>query len=29
MVDASIGSKTGVNTEYGKNLVGAIYDPSM
>ena len=27
MVDASIGGKTGVNTPYGKNLVGSIYQP--
>jgi 3-dehydroquinate synthetase len=27
MVDASIGSKTGVNTRYGKNLLGSFYDP--
>ncbi|MFA6119277.1 MAG: 3-dehydroquinate synthase [Parachlamydiales bacterium] len=28
MVDASIGGKTGVNTEYGKNTIGVIYHPS-
>jgi 3-dehydroquinate synthase len=28
MVDASIGGKTGVDTEYGKNLVGAFYQPA-
>ncbi len=28
MVDASIGGKTGVNTSYGKNLIGTIYQPS-
>lgn len=27
MVDASIGSKTGVNLKQGKNLIGAIYSP--
>ncbi len=27
MVDASIGGKTGVNVSFGKNLVGAIYQP--
>lgn len=28
MVDASIGGKTGVNTNEGKNLVGAFYPPT-
>lgn len=27
MIDASIGGKTGVNTEYGKNLVGSFHMP--
>lgn len=27
MVDASIGGKNGVNTPYGKNMVGTIYPP--
>jgi len=27
MVDASIGAKVGVNTDYGKNLIGVIYSP--
>jgi 3-dehydroquinate synthase len=27
MVDASIGGKTGVNTPYGKNMIGCIYQP--
>jgi len=27
-VDASVGGKTGVNNRYGKNLVGAFYQPS-
>ena len=28
MVDASVGGKTGINTEAGKNLVGAFHSPS-
>src|SRR5206468_5593318 len=27
MVDAAIGGKTGINTEHGKNLVGAFHPP--
>ncbi|MEM7174619.1 MAG: 3-dehydroquinate synthase [Chlamydiota bacterium] len=27
MVDASIGGKTGINTEWGKNTLGALYPP--
>jgi 3-dehydroquinate synthase len=29
MVDASIGGKTGVNTSFGKNLIGTFYSPEM
>ena len=29
MVDASVGGKTGVNTEAGKNLVGSFYQPVL
>ena len=29
MVDAAIGGKTGVNTAYGKNLIGTFYLPSQ
>lgn len=27
MVDAAIGGKTGINTSFGKNLIGSIYHP--
>ena len=27
MVDAAVGGKTGINSEYGKNLIGAFYSP--
>ncbi|WP_299029920.1 3-dehydroquinate synthase [uncultured Sulfitobacter sp.] len=28
-VDSSVGGKTGINTQHGKNLVGAFHQPSM
>lgn len=27
MVDAAVGGKTGINSDYGKNLIGAFYSP--
>lgn len=28
MIDSSVGGKTGVNTSFGKNLIGSFYQPS-
>lgn len=28
MVDAAVGGKTGINSDYGKNLIGAFHSPS-
>ena len=27
MVDASVGGKTGINSDFGKNLIGAFHSP--
>ncbi len=29
MVDAGLGGKTGVNTPYGKNMIGCLYQPKL
>lgn len=29
MVDSSVGGKTGINTKFGKNLVGSFYQPKL
>jgi 3-dehydroquinate synthase len=29
MIDASLGGKTGVNTSYGKNMIGCVYQPKL
>ena len=28
-MDSAIGGKTGINTSYGKNLVGSFYQPKL
>lgn len=29
MSDASVGSKTGVNNRFGKNMIGSFFDPTL
>lgn len=29
MIDSSVGGKTGINTQFGKNLVGSFYQPRL
>jgi 3-dehydroquinate synthase len=29
MIDSSVGGKTAINTPYGKNMIGVIYQPSL
>lgn len=29
MLDSSVGGKTGINTKYGKNLIGSFYQPKL
>jgi 3-dehydroquinate synthase len=29
MVDAAVGGKTAINTDYGKNLIGSFYFPKL
>ena len=28
-MDSSVGGKTGINTKYGKNLIGSFYQPNL